>query len=92
MRKFMQELKYVIKAFDHLMTCKNYELEFGLLLSELCLILNKSYVLLENYRKIIFFKESIFQLNNKENFRKLLWNLKYCCDIASNTLSKHRLN
>uniref|UniRef100_A0A7I4BJG8 Protein kinase domain-containing protein n=1 Tax=Physcomitrium patens TaxID=3218 RepID=A0A7I4BJG8_PHYPA len=87
-----KKIEHVTKVFDQLMTCTNDGLQFGLLLSELFFTINKSYFLVENCGKENWCEKAIFLLNNKEAFRELLLNLKRCCDIASDLLSKHYSN
>lgn len=66
-------------------------MEYDLLLSELFLILKKIISLVKNFIKQIYNKAIIFQVKNKEIFRKLLWDLKCCYDVASDKLLKHIL-
>nr|PNR42855.1 hypothetical protein PHYPA_017686 [Physcomitrium patens] len=87
-----KKIEHVAKAFDHLMTCTNGALEFGLLLNEFFFILNKSYFLVESCGKSNWCEEAIFQLNNKETFRELLLDLNYWCDIVSEMLLKYYPN
>ncbi|XP_073396919.1 uncharacterized protein [Physcomitrium patens] len=87
-----KKIENVTKVFDHLMTCTNDKLEFGLLLSELFFIMNKSYFLVKKCGKPNWCEEAIFQFNNKETFRELILDLKCCSDIASNFLLKHYPN
>lgn len=85
-------IKYVAKILDYQIICGNDRLEFGLLLNDSSLILHKSYFVVENCRKPNWYKEAIFQLNNKETFRSLLLDLKYCCRIIKNMLSNYYSN
>lgn len=79
----------VMKVFGYLISCSNDASQYELLLSELFLVLKKVFSLVKSCAQPIFSKAVIFQMKNKESFRQLLWNLKYCCDIASDMLLKY---
>ncbi|XP_073395652.1 uncharacterized protein [Physcomitrium patens] len=87
-----KKVENVMKVFECLLGGNSNGLEYGPLLSELYIVLNKAYLLVKSCGEDNWCEVAIFQMKNKETFREVLWDLKNCCDVASEMLVKHNPN
>uniref|UniRef100_A0A7I3Z973 Protein kinase domain-containing protein n=1 Tax=Physcomitrium patens TaxID=3218 RepID=A0A7I3Z973_PHYPA len=83
-----QPLGRVIKVFEVLRACSNGRSEYEVLFCEFQYTILKIYKLIKACAQEQWYEVSIFQMENKEMFRELLWDLKTCHDVGIDQLSK----
>uniref|UniRef100_A0A7I3ZUC2 Uncharacterized protein n=1 Tax=Physcomitrium patens TaxID=3218 RepID=A0A7I3ZUC2_PHYPA len=83
-----QPLGGVIKVFEVLRVCCNGRSEFKILFCEFQCITLRIYKLIKACAQEQWCEASILQMENKEMFRELLWDLKTCYDVGIDLLSK----
>nr|XP_024357367.1 uncharacterized protein LOC112273140 [Physcomitrium patens]XP_024357368.1 uncharacterized protein LOC112273140 [Physcomitrium patens]XP_024357369.1 uncharacterized protein LOC112273140 [Physcomitrium patens]XP_024357370.1 uncharacterized protein LOC112273140 [Physcomitrium patens] len=83
-----QPLGGVIKVFEVLRACWNGRSEYKILFCEFQYIKLRIYKLIKAYAQEQWCEASILQMENKEMFRELLWDLKTCYDVKIDLLSK----
>nr|PNR26093.1 hypothetical protein PHYPA_031139 [Physcomitrium patens] len=83
-----QPLGRVIKVFEVLRACCDGRSEYKILFCKFQYTTSKIYKLIKACAQEQWCEASIFQMENKEMFRELLWDLMTCYDVGMDLLSK----